>query len=135
MTNIHTPSKQVLVKRSIDPQAMTNATVNGSSVDTQGYTRALVVFVGAPGAVTTAAATLQDSPDNVTFTSVAGATLATIAASTTHIQTMSVDLGKRNRYLRLQVVGTGTAGAMAGIIALFNPRYMAVSQDDADVLV
>jgi hypothetical protein len=126
----------VLAKRSIDPQAMTNATVNGTAVDTNGFTRGMVVFDAAPGAATTASCTVQESPDNiVAYVAVAGGTLATVLASTTHIQTLSVDLSKRLRWLRLSVVGTGAAGAMAGIILLFNPRYSAVAQDDADILV
>ena len=53
------------------------------------------------------------------------------------LETMSVDLSKRNRYLRL--VHTGAGGSAAGfamaIILLFNGRYLGVTQDPADVLV
>lgn len=136
--NIHTPSKQVLVKRTF-LTAITAAAVNGTGVDTLGYTRALAIFVSAPtGAGTTSDCKLQDSADNTTFADVASATFAqATTAGGAVAETMSIDLGKRNRYLRLVQTGAGgsAAGQAAGLILLFNPRYAGVTQDVADVLI
>ncbi len=136
--NIHSPSQNVLVKTSyIVP--ITAATVNGTGVDTEGYTRAFAVVVAAPsGSGTTSTTTLQDSPDNTTFTNVTGATFTSITtAGGTGVLTMDINLADRQRYLRLVHTGAGgsAAGEAAGLIELFNPQQAAVVQDHAAISV
>lgn len=115
---------------------LTAATVNGTSVDTQGYRRAAFVSDAATGAATTANFQLQESSDNVTWTNVAGATLATaVPASTTQVNLVDIDLAKRQRYLRAQQIGTGTAGTSAGVFVLYNASNQAVTQDQTALSV
>jgi hypothetical protein len=130
MTNIHTGSANVLFGLSFDA-VLANSTQNGTGVDTLGYSRATVLFNAWTGSGTTVNFTVSDSPDNTTFTVVTGATLASaIAASTADAgtQCVDIDLTKRQRYLRVNIVGTGTAGNACAIIACFNPANAAVTQ-------
>ena len=136
--NIHTPSNHVLVKSSF-AVSISAASVNGAGVDTEGFTRAMAVVNAAPsGSGTTSTTKLQESADNSSFADVAGAVLAAITtAGGAKVETMNVDLSKRQRYLRLVHTGTGgsAAGPAVGLITLFNPQQAAVTQDVADVSV
>lgn len=110
------------------PAAYTSGTQNGSTIDTvtQGLPRraCLLVFHN-PGAATTSNYQLQDSPDNSTWTNVSGATLSTpVAASTPTVTACEIDMAKRARYLRVQIIGTGTAGAAAATIVAFENEYL-----------
>jgi len=67
---------------------------------------------------------------------VSGATLCTaIAASTSAIVMVDVDLAKRQRYLRIQIIGTGTAGASAADFVAFEGNVLAPAQDSTALLV
>lgn len=136
--NIHTPSKQVLVKHSFI-LAITAASTNGTGIDCQGYERALAILDSAPsGAGTTSDCKVQDSPDNSTFTDVTNANFAQVTtAGGQKLETMDIDLRKRARYLRLVHTGAGgsAAGQAAGVIILFNPRNAPPTQDVTPVSV
>lgn len=131
--NIHTLWDSVKAKTSFDG-ALTAATQNGTGVDTQGYRRAAFYAHLFTGVGTTVNFVLQDSPDNATWTTIAGGTLgAAIVASTADADPylVNIDLAKRQRYLRAQVVGTGTAGnAVAGFL-LIEPLNSAVVNTNA----
>lgn len=120
MSNIHNFSAHFALRASFNG-ALTAATQNGTSVDTQGFRRAAVVLDMYTGAATTVNFQLQDSPDNATWTNVTGGTLgAAIVASTTEFnQIVDVDLAKRQRYLRVQIIGTGTAGNASAQVLLY----------------
>lgn len=138
--NIHTPSKQALVKHTFIT-AITAASNNGTSIDCQGYERALAIFDSAPsGGGTTSDCKLQDGAQSngSDAVDVAGATFAQITtAGGQKVETMDIDLRKRNRYLRLVHTGAGgsAAGQAVGIILLFNSRNLPPSQDVAAVSV
>lgn len=138
---IHTYSDNVLVKNGFSPAAMTNSTQNGAGVDlrqTNGapYRRAALVVNLNPGAATTANFQLQDSPDNSTWTNVAGATLGSaVAASTEATQIVNIDTAKRQRYVRVQIIGTGTAGAASAEFHLYEGENLAPAQDSTPISV
>ena len=136
--NIHTPSANVLVKSSYITD-ISASIVNGASVDTHGFTRAMAIAIAAPSGTGTSSTTkLQDSPDGSTFTDVPGAVFSAITtAGGAQTLTMNVNLAVRQRYLRLVQTGAGgSAGGQAvGIIELFNPEQAAVTQDNAAVSV
>jgi hypothetical protein len=99
----------------------------------------MAVFNSAPsGSGTTSDCKLQESDDNSSFTDVAGAAFVQVTtAGGAKIETMSINLTIRKRYLRLVHTGAGgsAAGLAAGEIYLFNPRYAPVTQDVAAVSV
>lgn len=136
--NIHSPSSHVLAKNSV-LTAITAAAVNGTGVDTRGFTRAQAIFNSAPtGTGTTSDCKLQESADNSTFTDVTSAAFAQVTtAGGQKLQCMDIDLSKRLRYLRL--VQTGAGGSAAGVaeatILLYNPHSFPVAQDNAIVSV
>lgn len=139
MSNIHTPTDNVLVKPSFNT-AITAATNTGSAVDTLGYENALCIFYSAPsGSGTTSDCKLQDSTASGSgFADVSSATFTQVTtAGGAKVETMNVKLSKRNRYLKLVHTGAGgsAAGQAMGIIVLFNGRYRAPSQDVTPVSV
>jgi hypothetical protein len=129
VANVHTLSDHIKVATSFNG-VLANSTQAGTGVDTQGYRRAMAYVNVFTGAATTANFTISDSPDNSVWTVVTGATLAAaIVASTadTGGYLVNIDLAKRQRYLRVNIVGTGTAGnAVAGII-LYEPMNAATT--------
>ncbi len=131
MSNIHTPTDHVLVKVA---QHAATATGNGTSIDTLGYTRALVLVVGTTASSSTLAAQVQDSPDNSTFTNVTNATASIAASQTNADYCINVNLDKRNRYLRVPLTITGTTTGDV-VVVLFNGRYKAPTQDNSPVSV
>lgn len=137
----HTISKHALVKHSFIV-AITAATVNGTGIDTTGYDRALAIFDSAPsGAGTTSDCKVQESSDNGSgdaFADVTGATFAQITtAGGQKIETMDIDLSKRERWLRLVHAGAGAsaAGQACGILILSRGRHLPPTQDVTPVSV
>jgi hypothetical protein len=120
----------VVAKTSFDGP-LTNATQNGTGVDTRGFRRAALYAHLFTGTATTAQITISDSPDNSTFTVVTGGTdpAVAIVASTADADPylVNIDLAKRQRYIRVNVVGTGTAGNAAVGFLLYEPLMAAVS--------
>ena len=132
MSNIHTPTDQVLSK-CLDLGAL--STGNSQSIDTLGYTRLKIVIAGTTAASSTLDAALQEASDNATFTAVTGGAIATIPASQTRlVRTISVNLDHRQRYLR---IAETVAGTVNGSITaeLYNADYKPVTQDTAPLVV
>lgn len=126
----HSVSARVKAVLSFDA-VLASSTQNGAGVDTLGYRRAEAVISIWTGASTTANFQLQDSPDNSTWTTVTGGTLASaIVASTADAgpYLIDIDLAKRQRYLRINAIGTGTAGNVCANIFLYEPENAAVTQ-------
>lgn len=120
--------------------ALANSTQNGTAVNTLGYRRACVLVNTFTGAATTANFNLQESADGSTnWASVSGATLGSaIAASTadTGAYMIDVDLAKRKQYLRVQCIGTGTAGNMVATVLLLEPENtITISQAQTPIIV
>lgn len=130
MANIHTLFDSVKAVTAFNG-AITNATQNGTGIDTQGYRRAAVYAHLFTGASTTLQVTLSDSPDNSTWTVVTGSTNPAVAIVASTADTgpylFNIDLAKRQRYVRVNVVGTGTAGNAAVGILLYEPLNSAVT--------
>jgi hypothetical protein len=104
----------ILSKVSVRPQAAT-AAVNGTGVDTMGFSSAMIVVENgaATGAPTTQTvdAKVQESADNSTFTDVTGATITQMTASSKSAQIRVEGLGtSRLRYLRVVVTPAFTGG-------------------------
>lgn len=136
MANIHSWSANFKAATLFNG-ALANSTQNSSSVDTQGFRRAAVLAHIFTGAATTANFIVQDSPDNSGWTSVTGGTLGTaIIASTADAApyVIDIDLAKRQRYIRVQVVGTGAAGNAAVDAILFEPLNAGVTNVNVIVL-
>jgi hypothetical protein len=132
MVNIHTPTDNVLVKVAQHGQT---AAANGTSVDTLGYTRALVITTITTAATSGVTATVQDSPDNSTFTAITNANVAVGASVTAQDNCFNVNLDKHNRYLRVATSSvSGTVGVDA-LVILFNGRWAAPTQDQTPVSV
>jgi hypothetical protein len=131
MTNIHSGSANIFFGMSFDA-VLTSATQNGAAVDCLGFSRATLLFNAWTGAATTVNFTVSESDTSGgSYTVVTGATLASaIVASTADAgtQCLDIDLTKRKRFLRINIVGTGTAGNASGVFALFNPMDAAVTQ-------
>ena len=129
--NIHTPS-QFIKKAVVLALAITAASTNSSSVDSDGFEDAYAWFYANPsGGGTTSDCKLQESDDNANWVDVTGGTFTqATTAGGAKLFTMNVKLRGRMRYLRL--VHTGAGGAAAGNascgIDLLNARYTPVSQ-------
>lgn len=119
---IRTFSANILVASSFNGP-LTNATQNGTGVDTRGYRRAALIVDAYTGVATTFNFILQDSPDNATWTTVTGGTLgaAVVASTVDYVQVVDIDLAKRQRYVRAQIVGTGAAGNASADMLLYGP--------------
>jgi hypothetical protein len=128
--NIHTFWDSVVAKTSFNG-ALANSTQAGTGVDTQGYRRAALYAHLFTGAATTAQITISDSPDNSTWTIVTGGTDPAVAVPASTADTgpylVNIDLAKRQRYLRVNVIGTGTAGNAAVGFLLFEPLNAGVT--------
>lgn len=132
MSNIHTPTDQVLTK-CLDLGAL--ATANSQSVDTLGYTRAKFVIAATTAASSTLDAALQEASDNATFSAVTGGAITTIPASQTRlVRTISVNLDHRQRYLRIAETVAGTVNGSI-TVELYNADYKPVSQDTTPLVV
>lgn len=132
MSNIHTPTDQVLTK-CLDLGAL--ATADSQSVDTLGFTRAKFVIAATTAAASTLDAALQEAPDDATFAAVTGGSIATIPASQTRlVRTISVNLDHRQRYLRVAETVAGTVNGSV-TVELYNPDYAPVTQDTTPVVV
>jgi hypothetical protein len=132
MSNIHTPTDQVLSK-CLDLGTL--STANSQSVDTLGYTRAKVVIAATTAASSTLDAALYEAPDNSTFVAVSGGAITTIPASQTRlVRTISVNLEHRERYLRISETVSGTVSGSI-TIELYNADDMPVSQDSTPLVV
>ena len=138
MSNIHTPSEQVKTAPGFSA-AITAATVNGTSVDCQGFETGKAIFNAAPsGGGTTSDCKLQESDDNAAWVDVAGGAFAqATTAGGAKIQVMNIKLSNRKRYLRLVHTGAGgsAAGTAYGLIELYNARYNPVTQINPAVSV
>jgi hypothetical protein len=133
---VKAPSEDVKVVASIIPLLRDNTAVDGASVDTAGYDRALViVHLGATDIA--CAFELEDSADDSSFADVdvisTGSTIATpTATDDNEIFLWDVDLSKIRRYLRVQAAAAdGTAGITAGAsILLFGAGKSPVTQQN-----
>lgn len=98
------------------------ASVNGSGVDTKGYSSASVVFNFGDWTDGTWTPSLEDSADGTTYTTVAAANLQgsfTAVSGTAGENTVQhVGYKGAERYVRPVLSGTGTTGAAASAIVL-----------------
>lgn len=125
MTNI---KDQYTVQQAITPrQISSSATITGATIDFANQIENMIEVQ--PGTWTDGVhtPTLQDSPDNITFTNVTAAnqigTLVPIIAAGSLVQ--KVGYVGAQRYVRLQIVSTGvTTGMGIAAAALTRPRKM-----------
>lgn len=135
MSNIHTPTDQVLSK-CLDIGVF--ATQASQGIDPRGFTRAKFIIAANTAASSTFDASLDESSDdgvNVPFMPVAGSSISTIVSSSTRsVRVISVNLDSRERYLRVQEVVTGTVTGYIGV-ELYNADEMPVVQDFAPTIL
>jgi|GEM_PF-3925926 len=133
MSNIHTPTDQVLSK-CLDLGTL--ATQNSLGVDCLSYSRAKMLIAATTAAASTLDAVVQESNDNgVTdpYLTVLGSNITTIPASSNKAtRTLSVNLSHRKRFLRVAETVAGTVNGFVGI-ELYNAEEMPVTQDFAPV--
>lgn len=124
MPNLHTPSEQVQAQTLVTAPA----TGNSTSLNTFGFTRAMVAGVITTAAASTYVIQLQSSPDNSTWTNVTNSTYTIAASQTGFLQLMDVNLAKlTGKYIRLVQTVTGTVSGSV-IALLFNGDNMPVTQ-------
>lgn len=155
MGNIHTPTKQLISKESVTPTAYTtdSATHHGTGVDCLGARVAMVDVSSSISAGTSVTWTVDDSPDNSAWTSdvfsagnefnvvVPSGATGTQLNSPGHM-VMSINLAKRQRYIRTTyVTAGGVTGAVCARVLLVNENYLydattgdAISQDNPDIV-
>lgn len=140
--NRHTLDESTLVKSGLNT-AITAASNNGDTIDTLGFTRALVVFDSAPsGAGTTSDCKIQEDTDSGmgSPSDITGADFAQVTtAGGQQVQVMSIDLenGNRERYLRAVHTGAGASAAGQAFVTwlLYRHRHGPLSQDNTVVRV
>lgn len=123
MPAIHTPSDHLKVGVSVPPALRDNTSVNGASIDMQGFDRLMAIYhVGANDIASTFE--LEDSADDSTFADVdlpsTGATIITTAADETNeCWVLSVSAHNLRRYVRVQhTAGNGTLGCAASALLI-----------------
>jgi hypothetical protein len=116
---IQNSTDTVLVKQSLAPQAVANATVNGTGIDCSGYEHLLVVAnLGAiaDSSNVTLTVKLQESSDDASadpYADITGATTGAIAnAGQNNPYVFDVNLSERERYLRAVVTGGSSGGGL-----------------------
>lgn len=127
--------------RSVKPQAITVATVNGSAVDCKGFREALVVFETGPlGGTTPQAIFSVEEADDAAFTvgvaAVAGATkTVTDTPDDDKLFVGRINLLNRKRFLRGKMVGSGTSptGSLQMSFVLCNADRLPVTQVETAV--
>lgn len=101
---------ELTVSESLAPAART-ATVNGSSLDLQGYNgevMAILDSAAGTGTSPTLDGKIQDSADNSTFADVTGLTFAQVTTAAS-LQTLRIDPRAVRRYIRQVGVIGGTS--------------------------
>ena len=129
--------KMMKVVTGITAGAMTG-TYSGAAIDRKGYDECMVHFnVGTPtdtGAVATL--TIQESPSTTSgsFAAISGASIAITASNDEKVHNLSIDLRPRKRYLRAQVVVSGTTAIDMGVsVALLAAKEVPVTQSVTSV--
>ena len=93
--------------------ALYAASLNGNSLDLRGSGNfigqmKIMLDAGAPtGTTPTLAVTLQDSPDNTTFTNIPNAAFTPLTTNAS-LQSLALDVSACNRYIRAVLTITGT---------------------------
>ena len=124
----------------VSAQQVAVGTQDSGGVDMQKFERALfVVDVGVFGASATVDAKLQESPDNSTFTDLAGATVTQLAAAGGNNRLVTLEcragqLSTGKRYVRCRVT-VGTAATFVCVLPLGGAAHQkpASAQDIAAV--
>lgn len=107
----------------IHPQSVAVGTAQTGGVDMSRFRRAIFILdVGAFGASATVDMKLQQSPDNSTFTDIAGAAITELAAAGGNNRLVSIEirddeLAAGDRYVRA-LVTVGTAATILQCLAL-----------------
>lgn len=130
-----TAHENIKAVRSLKPQAITVATVNGAAVDCKGFREALcVVETGALGGTSPSAAFSIEESDDSAFTTpvaVSGANKTiTDTPDDDKLFVGRINLQNRKRFLRWKMVGTGTSptGSLAASIMLASFNRPPVTQ-------
>lgn len=140
--NVHTPSEHILAKSSFN-LTITAAAVNGTTVDTKGWTRAFILFYSTPsGAGTTSDCKVQMDSDSGmgSPTDISGAAFAqatTAGGASMQVMNLDVENGNVERYIRLVHTGAGAsaAGVATGVIFLLRGRRIAPTQEETVISV
>lgn len=119
--------QKVSAAPSVSPQVLTDGTVEGATVDMQNFESAVVVVVSGTITDGTHTPSMEDSPDDSTWTAVAagdliGSFTAIAAANDDEIQ--EVGYKGSERYIRAKVVTASatTGGLVAAAIVRGDPR-------------
>lgn len=120
-------AQKVSAAPSVSPQVLTDGTVEGATVDMQNFESAVVVVVSGTITDGTHTPSMEDSPDDSTWTAVAagdliGSFTAIAAANDDEIQ--EVGYKGSERYIRAKVVTASatTGGLVAAAIVRGDPR-------------
>lgn len=101
--------------KSIDVGAKTDGTVNGASADLKGYHSAIVFIDADAWTDGTHTLSLEDSPDDSTWTAVSGASTVVIDGAADDDQAYKIAYNGFERYVRLvAVTASSTTGAILG---------------------
>lgn len=124
--------------RSLKPQAITVATVNGGVVDCKGYREALCIIESGPlGGTSPQAIFSVEEATDLAFTTplaVSGATKTiTDATDDDKLLVGRINLVNRQRFIRWKVIGSGTSptGSFQASFVLANPDRLPAVQVEA----
>jgi len=135
-----TPSDTIKVVQSLEPQAVNNATVNGTGVNCQGWDAALVVInVGVIGS-TSLTVKLQESSDDGAVDTYADITDATTGALVTagdqSVYIMDVNLSEIEQYIRAVAISASAVDDFVGVtFCLMSGRHLPPTQAETVVQV
>lgn len=127
---MHQLSENVKVAIGIFARSQAASTVNGAGIDTNGFSRALVVLnAGTAGASATVDVKIQHSADNSTFADITGAVFTQVTtANDETIYLLDLSLVGVNRYIRVvSVVATATS-ALGVEVVLYRGAQAPVTQ-------
>lgn len=105
MLGIH---EEIQVAHALDYQGVSSATVNGASVDTQGYDDAMfIIGFGTIAGSSVGAIHIESSPDDSTWTDIAGATASVAHTDDQGHRNIRVKCSQEAQYLRVVVAESG----------------------------
>jgi len=121
----YTADEFVLYKPSILAAAVTDASTDGTGVDTKGYDECLVIFDAILAAANAEGDVhIEESSDDSTYTDITGAVFTQVTPSNDVASMVGrLDMRKHKRYLRA-VLATDGSNAFTGSVgfALINPK-------------
>lgn len=111
-----------------------NTSQNGTTIDGGQLEDLVFAFVlGSASAGTDPTMKIQESDDDSTWVDVSGSTIALDGTNDDETHLVSVDPGRRKRYVRAVLTETANVFCLGGVYAIARPKQLPVTQEQTTV--